>query len=240
MALVRLVARNRRRYGGYIVHVGIVILFAAFAGLAFKEEFDVTLKGGETYEATDPYGNQWRFVSQGVSRYDELNRQTTAVLLDSYRNGKKVGVIKTEKRQYTDSRGVPTFQPATEVGIMEGIREDVYVVLAGVIGEDTAEMRITFNPLVWWVWYGGLIMAIGGLDRDVAAGGASARAGGIFDGAAAGGAGRMNDECSDVRGAASSRPRQPARRCCSRRASRARRKAKGRRVGRRTPARRTR
>ena len=45
MALVRLVARNRRRYGGYIVHVGIVVLFAAFAGLAFKEEFDVTLKG---------------------------------------------------------------------------------------------------------------------------------------------------------------------------------------------------
>ena len=163
MALVRLVARNRRRYGGYIVHVGIVILFAAFAGLAFKEEFDVTLKGGETYEAKDPYGNQWRFVSQGVSRYDELNRQTTAVLLDAFRNGKQVGVIKTEKRQYMDSRGVPTFQPATEVGIMEGIREDVYVVLAGVIGEDTAEMRITFNPLVWWVWYGGLIMAVGGL-----------------------------------------------------------------------------
>jgi len=163
MALVRLVARNRRRYGGYIVHVGIVILFAAFAGLAFKEEFDVTLKGGEAYEATDPYGNQWRFVSQGVSRYDELNRQTTAVLLDAYRNGKRAGVIKTEKRQYTDSRGVPTFQPATEVGIMEGVREDVYVVLAGVIGEDTAEMRITFNPLVWWVWYGGMIMAVGGL-----------------------------------------------------------------------------
>jgi cytochrome c-type biogenesis protein CcmF len=163
LALVRLVARNRRRYGGYIVHVGIVVLFAAFAGLAFKEEFDVTLKGGETYEAVDPYGNQWRFVSQGVSRYDELNRQTTAVLLDSYRNGKRVGVIKTEKRQYTDSRGVPTFQPATEVGIMEGIREDVYVVLAGVVGEDTAEMRITFNPLVWWVWYGGMIMAFGGL-----------------------------------------------------------------------------
>lgn len=162
-ALLRLVARNRRRYGGYIVHVGIVILFAAFAGLAFKEEFDVTLKGGDTYEATDPYGNQWRFVSQGVSRYEELNRQTTAVLLDAYRNGKQVGVIKTEKRQYTDSRGVPTFQPATEVGIMEGVREDVYVVLAGVVGEDTAEMRITFNPLVWWVWYGGMIMAAGGL-----------------------------------------------------------------------------
>jgi cytochrome c-type biogenesis protein CcmF len=163
VALVRLVARNRRRYGGYIVHVGVVVLFAAFAGLAFKKEFDVTLRGGQSYETVDPYGDHWRFVSQGVSRYDELNRHTTAVLLEAWRNGKRVDVIKSEKRQHVDSRGVPTFQPSTEVGILEGLRQDVYVVLAGVTGEDTAEMRITFNPLVWWVWYGGLIMAIGGL-----------------------------------------------------------------------------
>ncbi|MGH7632757.1 MAG: heme lyase CcmF/NrfE family subunit, partial [Gemmatimonadaceae bacterium] len=163
IALLHLVARNRRRYGGYIVHVGIVVLFAAFAGLAFKEEFDVSLKGGETYATVDPYGHQWRFVSQGVSRYDELNRHTTAVLLEAFRDGKRMGVIKTEKRQYVDSRGVPSFEPSTEVGIMSGLRQDVYVVLAGVTGEDTAEMRITFNPLVWWVWYGGMIMALGGL-----------------------------------------------------------------------------
>ncbi|HEX5409460.1 MAG TPA: heme lyase CcmF/NrfE family subunit [Gemmatimonadaceae bacterium] len=163
VALLHLVARNRRRYGGYIVHVGIVVLFAAFAGLAFKEEFDVSLKGGEQYAAVDPYGHRWRFVSQGVSRYDELNRHTTAVLLEAFRDGKRMGVIKTEKRQYVDSRGVPSFEPSTEVGIMSGLRQDVYVVLAGVSGEDTAEMRITFNPLVWWVWYGGMIMALGGL-----------------------------------------------------------------------------
>lgn len=163
VALLHLVARNRRRYGGYIVHVGIVVLFAAFAGLAFKEQFDVSLKGGEQYATVDPYGHQWRFVSQGVSRYDELNRHTTAVLLEAFRDGKRMGVIKTEKRQYVDSRGVPSFEPSTEVGIMSGLRQDVYVVLAGVTGEDTAEMRITFNPLVWWVWYGGMIMAVGGL-----------------------------------------------------------------------------
>jgi cytochrome c-type biogenesis protein CcmF len=163
MAFLRLIGRNRRRYGGYIVHVGVVVLFAAFAGLAFKEEFDVTLKGGEKYQATDPYGNEWTFTSQGVSAYEQLNRQTTAVLLEARRNGKPAGVIRTEKRQYVDSNGNPTFQPSTEVGILSGLRQDVYVVLAGVTGEDTAEMRITFNPLVWWVWYGGMIMAVGGL-----------------------------------------------------------------------------
>lgn len=85
------------------------------------------------------------------------------MLLEATRNGKPAGVIRTEKRQYVDSNGNPTFQPSTEVGIMSGLRQDVYVVLAGVIGQDTAEMRITFNPLVWWVWYGGMIMALGGL-----------------------------------------------------------------------------
>ena len=72
-------------------------------------------------------------------------------------------LIKSEKRQHVDSRGQPTFEPSTEVGILESLRQDVYLVLHGVTGEETAEIRITFNPLVWWVWYGGIIMAIGGL-----------------------------------------------------------------------------
>jgi cytochrome c-type biogenesis protein CcmF len=163
LALARLVGRNRRRYGGYVVHFGMVVMFAAFAGLAFKRENDVTLKAGESYEATDPWGHRWRFVSQGVSRYDELNRQITAVGLEAFRDGKSQGLIKSEKRQHVDSQGNPTFEPSTEVGILEGMKQDVYVVLAGVIGEETAEIRVTFNPLVWWVWYGGMIMAVGGL-----------------------------------------------------------------------------
>jgi cytochrome c-type biogenesis protein CcmF len=57
---------------------------------------------------------------------------------------------------------VPTFEPSTEVGILETERQDTYVVLAGVRGE-TAEIRITFNPLVAWVWWGGMMMAFGGL-----------------------------------------------------------------------------
>ncbi|MDQ6828161.1 MAG: heme lyase CcmF/NrfE family subunit [Gemmatimonadota bacterium] len=161
-AIFRLVARNRRRYGGYIVHVGIVVLFVAFAALAFKRENDVTLRSGETFTTRDPYGHAWAFTSEGVSQYDELNRHSTAVLLRTTRDGKPMPPIKTEKRQYFDGQNRDTFEPATEVGILEGARQDVYVVLAGVRGE-TAELRITFNPLVVWVWFGGMVMAIGGL-----------------------------------------------------------------------------
>ncbi len=162
-ALARLVARNRRRYGGYIVHMGIVIIFAAFAGLAFKKEFDVNLKAGDSKELDDPFGNKWKFVSQGISQYDLLNRQVTALALDLSRNGKPAGVLTTEKRQHVDSRGAPTFEPSTEVGIKESWKQDVYVVLAGVREDGTAEIRVTFNPLVRWVWLGGALMALGGL-----------------------------------------------------------------------------
>ena len=163
MALIHLIARNRRRYGGYIVHVGIVVLFAAFAGLAFKKEFDVSLVPGETFTATDPYGDEWTFTSNGVSRFEQLNRQVTAVALQATRAGDQAELITTEKRQHVDSRGVPTFEPSTEVGIHESWRQDVYLVLAGVTDGERAEVRITFNPLVRWVWLGGVIMLIGGL-----------------------------------------------------------------------------
>ena len=163
VALARLIGRNRRRYGGYVVHLGIVVIFAAFAGLAFKKEYDIRLEAGESYKARDPWGHEWVFTSQGVSRYEELNRSTVAVVLDATRDGKPAGLIKTEKRQHVDSRGIPTFEPSTEVGIRESAKQDVYVTLAGITGESTAELRITFNPLVVWVWMGGMMMAFGGI-----------------------------------------------------------------------------
>jgi cytochrome c-type biogenesis protein CcmF len=163
LAMYRLVVRNRRRYGGYIVHFGMVTMFAAFAGLAFKKDHDVTLKAGETFATVDPWGHRWTFASQGISQYRALNRYVTAVALDATRDGKRVGVITTEKRQHVDSRDQPTFEPSTEVGILETAKQDTYVVLAGVTNGEAAELRITFNPLVIWVWIGGVLMTIGGL-----------------------------------------------------------------------------
>lgn len=162
VALVRLVARNRRRYGGYIVHAGIVILFAAFAGNAFRMEHDVTLADGESYTTTDPYGRSWTFTNDGLSQYNVANREVVAVSLRPVMEGRTLPLLISERRQHVDSRGNPTFQPSTEVGILYTARQDVYIVLAGVIG-NRAEVRINFNPLVVWIWAGGLIMAIGGL-----------------------------------------------------------------------------
>ena len=161
-AAVRLVARNRRRYGGYIVHAGIVILFCGFAGLAFKKDHDVQLKAGEVKELTDPLGHQWRFVSQGTSTSETLNRFVTAVGLEVFRDGKPQGIMTSEKRQYFDSNKQPQFEPSTEVGIRTSAKMDLYIVLAGV-RDETAELRISFNPLVVWVWIGGMVMAVGGL-----------------------------------------------------------------------------
>lgn len=164
LAVARLVGRNRRRYGGYIVHVGILVYFVGFAGVAFKTEKEATLKPGESTELRSAYGEVYTFTHMGVSQYEALNRVVTAAVVEVKRNGKPAGIIRSEKRQHVDSFGRPTFEPSTEVGIRSDLREDLYVVFAGSVnGTEEAVYRFTINPLVWWVWAGGFILAFGGL-----------------------------------------------------------------------------
>jgi cytochrome c-type biogenesis protein CcmF len=164
VGLFQLLSRNRRRYGGYIVHVAIVLLFVAFAGMAFKTETQATLRPGETATLKGPDGHVYSFTHLGISQYNALNRQVTAALLDVQRDGKAMGHLRTEKRQHVDAFGNNTFEPSTAVGIMSGLRVDLYVVLAGLVnGTEQAVFRFTINPLVWWVWFGGFVLVIGGL-----------------------------------------------------------------------------
>src|SRR5881396_1280940 len=164
LAVVQLLARNRRRYGGYVVHVAIVLLFVAFAGMAFKTETQATLRPGESVTLKSPYGHVYTFTHVSVSQYNALNREITAALVDVRRDGKQIGRLRTEKRQHVDALGRPTFEPSTEVGIKSGLREDLYVVLGGLVnGTEQAVYRFTINPLVWWVWFGGYVVVLGGL-----------------------------------------------------------------------------
>ena len=136
----------------------------SFAGMAFKTETQATLRPGETATLKGPDGHVYSFTHLGVSQYNTMNRQVTAVLLDVGRDGKPIGRMRTEKRQHVDALGNPTFEPSTEVGIMSGLRVDLYVVLAGLVnGTEQAVFRFTINPLVWWVWFGGFVLVIGGL-----------------------------------------------------------------------------
>jgi cytochrome c-type biogenesis protein CcmF len=158
----RLVARNGRRYGGYVVHAGVVMLFAAFAGLAFKRDHDLTMRTGDAAQLRDPYGHLWRFVSQGSSTAEQLDRFVLGVTLETWRDGKRVGFITSEKRQYLDAMRRPLFEPATTVGIRSSAALDTYLVLADV-HDDVAELRVSFNPLVAWIWIGAVVMLVGGL-----------------------------------------------------------------------------
>ncbi len=166
-AFIRLVGRNRRRYGGYIVHVGILIYCVGFAGMAFKREREATLKPGESVELRSPYGHTYRFTHVGISQYQALNRIVSAATVQVERDGKPEGVMTSEKRQhFTVENGekVPSFEPSTEVAIRSGLREDLYIVFAGPVnGTEEAVYRFTINPLVWWIWYGGLVLVFGGI-----------------------------------------------------------------------------
>ncbi len=163
-ALLGLVGRNRRRYGGYIVHMAIVVYFVAFAGMAFKVTEEVTLKPGESTEMRSPFGHTYTLTSLGVSQYEALNRIVSAATIEVTRNGKSLGRITSEKRQHVDSFGQKSFEPSTEVGIRSDLREDLYIVYAGSIGgTEESSFAFSINPLVWWVWFGGVLLVIGGL-----------------------------------------------------------------------------
>lgn len=163
-AFARLVGRNRRRYGGYIVHLGIVLYFVAFTGQAFRTDIEASLKPGQTVQLRSPWGHTYAFTHLGVSQYKELNRFTTAASVEVARDGERVGVMKSEKRQHVDSFGKATFEPSTEAGIRSDLREDIYIVYAGsVAGTEEAVYRFTLNPLVWWLWFGGIVLVAGGV-----------------------------------------------------------------------------
>lgn len=167
VAFSRLIGRNRRRYGGYIVHVAILVYFVAFAGMAFKTEREATLIPGESIELASPFGHVYQLTHTGVSQYKVLNRFVTAATVRVERDGEPLGLLTSEKRQHFTVEGgreVPSFEPSTEVAIRSDLREDLYIVFAGAVdGTEEAVYRFTINPLVWWVWAGGFILAFGGL-----------------------------------------------------------------------------
>jgi cytochrome c-type biogenesis protein CcmF len=164
VAFARLVGRNRRRYGGYIVHLGIVLYFVAFTGQAFKADVEASLQPGESVDMRSPWGYTYTFTHLGVSQYNELNRFTTVATVEVARDGERVGIMSSEKRQHVDSFGSPTFEPSTEAGIRSDLREDIYIVYAGsVAGTEEAVYRFTLNPLVWWLWFGGAVLVLGGV-----------------------------------------------------------------------------
>jgi cytochrome c-type biogenesis protein CcmF len=166
-AFFHLVRRNRRRWGGYIVHVGVVIMFMGFAGAAYDVEVTQNLGPGETLRIDSPFGHEYALTYQGLSTHQDPNMWRVIALFSVERDGVDLGTMTTERQMI-----VAPPQPITEVGIRSTLFEDLYVILSALDQEvglgnapqfQRATFRVMVNPLVPWIWYGGLIIAAGTL-----------------------------------------------------------------------------
>ena len=174
-AFVHLVARNRRRWGGYIVHASIVLLFAAWAGSAFDTETTETLLPGETISVQSAFGHTYDLTYEGLSTSrgtgDWLFQWIASFQVE--RNGRPLGLLTAERRFYQPNRN--DGQSSSEVGIRSTLYEDLYLILAGVedmggtmfdgaTGDsERATVEVQVNPLVGWIWYAGFLLTIGSL-----------------------------------------------------------------------------
>ncbi|HLM67305.1 MAG TPA: heme lyase CcmF/NrfE family subunit [Longimicrobium sp.] len=168
LAFVHLMERNRRRYGGYVVHAGFVVMFMGFAGAAYDVEKQVSLRPGERMEIASPFGHTYTLTYQAMSAYPATNMTKVIASMDVRKNGRPAGVLTAEKRSYRQREEV-----ASEVGIRRAWNEDLYLILAGIedingVVQGTnprpiVTFRVLVQPLVPWIWIGGLIMAIGTL-----------------------------------------------------------------------------
>lgn len=149
-ALWNVVNRNKRRYGGYIVHVGIVLIFVGITGNAFKIEKQATVKKGESFSIKN-----YTLRYDSLASYPTASKEVVAATLSVFNSGEKLDVLYPERNFHQGHD-----QPATEVAIRSTLKEDLYVILAGYDG-DTATFKVLVNPLVIWLWIGGAVMTLG-------------------------------------------------------------------------------
>jgi len=152
-ALIGLVSRNKRRYGGYIVHVGVVLIFFGFAGESFKLEEEVALKPGQQVTV-----GRYTLRHDMMKVADDDQKQMVTAYISVFEGGKQIDTLYPSKWFYRKHEG----QPTTETAIRRRLDADLYVVLARPeIETQTAFLHINVNPLVNWVWFGFGVIAIG-------------------------------------------------------------------------------
>jgi cytochrome c-type biogenesis protein CcmF len=154
-ALIGLVARSRRRYGGYIVHVGIVLIFLGFAGEGFKQQEQAILKPGQQVQV-----GRFLVRHDAIRVSDDGQKQMVTGNVTVLSDGKVVGQLRPARWFFRKFEQEPT----TEVAIRRGFAEDLYVTLAGYdMQTQSGTYEVTVNPLVNWIWAGFGIMALGTL-----------------------------------------------------------------------------
>jgi cytochrome c-type biogenesis protein CcmF len=153
-ALVSLVQKNRRRYGGYIVHAGMVMLFVGVLGSSvFQKEAHKPLQKGESLEI-----GRYKLTLREIINEPRANAMHTAAVVVLAKNGREIGIQRPARAVYLKAQ-----QPMTEVALHVTPAEDLYLILAGLNEDGSASIQAYINPLVSLVWAGGVIMVLGTL-----------------------------------------------------------------------------
>jgi len=154
-ALFKLVANNRRRFGGYIIHLGVVMIALGFIGDAFfKSETQGTLSMGESITI-----GEYSLRFDGLESYiGSDGREIVEANTVLFKNGQPIKDL-SPRRDYF----VVQEQPVSIAGVYSTPAEDVYVLLVGweTVSNQSSTFKIYVNPLINWVWIGGFVLAIG-------------------------------------------------------------------------------
>ena len=160
-ALKIMVSKNRSRYGGYVVHLGIVFMFIGFTGHAFDKEKEFSLKVGEKDHVA---GYEFELIQLSESERPNHYAWISDLRVTKH-NGEFVTNLRPEKRVYFHRNpDVNRRQPHSELDIYSKLNKDIYSIFSAVDTENgVAFIKIMVNPLVRWVWIGGCILVFGTL-----------------------------------------------------------------------------
>jgi cytochrome c-type biogenesis protein CcmF len=152
---ILLIRRNTRRYGGYIIHFGIVVMFIGIAGGAFNQSREMTMSDGDTI-SVGPYS----LVCRSVTQDSKPEYDTDYALLDVYKNGRPITQLSPEKRVYF--AGTDHEQASTIVALHSTAQADLYTVFEGLDPDSgKPDIKVFLNPLIAWIWIGVSIVVIG-------------------------------------------------------------------------------
>jgi cytochrome c-type biogenesis protein CcmF len=151
---VDLTMRNTRRYGGYVVHMGMVLIFVGLAGAAFNKDVQKEMQPGSTLSI-----GRYTLVLQSIDSRPEKNYTAQRMIMEAMYDGKPMMMLYPERRFFPSSE-----ESGTMVAIYSTLREDLYVVYAG----ESPDTRVPvihayLNPLVKWIWLGGVVVVLGTL-----------------------------------------------------------------------------
>ena len=153
-ALINLISYNKRRYGGYIVHLGIFMIFIGITGSFFNIAVKKEISEGDTINIKD-----YQIKYETLLKNNLRNYISESVLLEVSRGGKFLKPFTPERRLYKASN-----QITSEVRIYSTLKEDLYMIYAGkTFDSDKVVVQILLNPLVKWIWIGAWTLSFGAL-----------------------------------------------------------------------------